>query len=52
MLTRHGDEALAEALKRTDQLTSNADLAGVAVWLRIIEAIRLRAEATPTGSLH
>jgi hypothetical protein len=37
MLTRYGDAAKAESAKRADELAADGDLAGVAVWLRIID---------------
>ena len=52
MLTRYGDAAVAEAAKQADELAANADLAGVAVWLQIIDAIRQLSETTPTGPVH
>ena len=52
MLTRYGDEAVAESAKRADELAADADLAGVAVWQRVIDAIRQLAITTPIGSVH
>jgi hypothetical protein len=52
MLSRHGDEAVAEGTKRADQLAADADLAGAAAWLRVIDAIRQLAITTPIGSVH
>ena len=52
MLTRYGGEALAEGTKRAEELAADADLAGVAVWLRVIDAIRQLAITTPIGPLH
>ena len=52
MLTRYGDEALAEGTKRAEELADDGDLAGVAVWLRVIDAIRQLAITTPVGPLH
>jgi len=52
MLTRYGDEALAEGTKRADELAADDDLAGVAVWLRVIDAIRQLAITTPIGPVH
>ena len=51
MLTRYGDEALAEGTKRAEELAADGDLAGVAVWLRVIDAIRQLAITTPIGSV-
>jgi len=52
MFTRYGDEALAEGTKRAEELAAECDLAGVAVWLRVIDAIRQLAITTPIGPLH
>jgi len=55
MLTRYGDEALAEGAKRAEELAADADLAGVAVWLRVIDAIRQLAisrKLRRSGALH
>jgi len=50
MLTRCGDEALAQGTKRAEELASDGDLGGVAVWLRVIDAIRQLAITTPNGA--
>ena len=52
MLTRHGGEAVAEGAKRADELAADGDLAGVATWLRVIDAIRQLAITTPLGYVH
>jgi len=52
MLTRCGDQARAESAKRAEELAADGDLAGVAVWLRIIDAIGQLAITTPTGPVH
>jgi hypothetical protein len=52
MLTRYGDEAVAEGAKRAGELADDGDLGGVAVWLRVIDAIRQLAIATPIGPVH
>ena len=52
LLTRYGDEATAESAKRAEELAADADLAGVAVWLRVIDAIRQLAITAPFGSVH
>ena len=51
-LTRYGVEAVKESAKRADELAADADLAGVALWLRVIDAIRQLAITTPIGSVH
>ena len=52
MLTRYGDEAVAEGTKRAEELAADGDLTGVAVWLRVIDAIRQLAITTPIGPVH
>jgi hypothetical protein len=52
MVTRYGEAATAESAKRANELATDGDLAGVAVWLRIIDAVGQLAITTPTGPLH
>jgi hypothetical protein len=52
MLNRYGDEAVAESAKRADELAADGDLAGVAVWLRVIDAIKQLAITTSVGPVH
>jgi hypothetical protein len=52
MLTRYGDEAVTEGAKRAEELGADGDLAGVATWLRVIDAVRQLAVTTPTGPVH
>jgi hypothetical protein len=47
-----GDGAMAESAKRAEELAADGDLAGVATWLRVIDAIRQLAITTPVGPLH
>ncbi len=42
MFARCGDGATAEGTKRVEALAADGDLAGVAVWLRIIDAMAAR----------
>jgi hypothetical protein len=49
MLTRYGDAAKAEGAKRAEELAADGDLAGVAVWLRVIDAI---GQLSMTASLE
>jgi hypothetical protein len=39
MVTRCGEAAKLESAKRAEELAADGDLAGVAVWLRIIDVI-------------
>jgi hypothetical protein len=52
MVTRYGEAAKLESAKRAEELAADGDLAGVAVWLRIIDAIGLFAITTPSGPAH
>jgi hypothetical protein len=52
MLNRYGDEAVVEGAKRANELAQDGDLAGVAVWLRVIDAVRQLAIKTPIGPVH
>ena len=52
MMKRYGDAAMAESARLAEELADNGDLAGVAVWLRVLDAIRQLAITTPLGPLH
>ena len=52
MLTCYRDEAVAEGAKRAEELAADGDHAGVAFWLRVIDAVRQLAITTPVGPLH
>ena len=52
LLNRYGDEAMAESAKHAEELAEDGDLAGVAVWLRVLDAIRQLAITTPDGPVH
>jgi hypothetical protein len=52
MLTRYGDEATADGTKGAEELAADGDLAGLAVWLRVIDATRQLAITTPIRSVH
>ena len=52
MLTRYGDAATTESTKRAEELAADGDLVGVAVWLRVIDAIRQLPITTPLGPVH
>jgi hypothetical protein len=39
MLKRYGDKAEAESARRAGEVAADSDVAGVAVWMRIIDAI-------------
>ena len=52
MINRYGEAAVAESARRAEELADNGDLAGVAVWLRVLDAVRQLAITTPTGPVH
>jgi hypothetical protein len=47
-----GDAAKAESAKRAEEFAADGDLAGVAVWLRVIDATRQLAITASFGSVH
>ena len=52
MVSRDGEAAKLESAKRAEELAADGDLAGVAVWLRIIDATGPLAITTPCGPVH
>jgi hypothetical protein len=52
MLQRFSDAAAVESARRAEELAADGDLAGVAVWLRVLDAVRQLAETTPSGTVH
>jgi hypothetical protein len=48
MLRWYGDMAQEESIRRVDELSAADDLAGVAIWLRIIDAVSI---SSPTQHL-
>ena len=52
MVTRYGEVAKLESAKRAEGLAAGGDLAGVAVWLRIIDATGQLPITTPSGPMH
>jgi hypothetical protein len=51
-LRRYGDEAMVESAIRAEELAKEGDVAGAAVWLRIIDAIDHLASEAPSGPVH
>jgi hypothetical protein len=50
IVKRYGDDAMLEAAERAYQLQDEGDMAGVAVWHRILNAIeQLQAKAPAEG---
>ena len=52
MLKRYGEKALEESVARADELFTEQDHDGAAVWRRIIDAVSQLANTTPSGRLH
>jgi hypothetical protein len=52
MLKRYGDTAQVESARRADELATACDATGVAIWLRVVDAIRQLANTTPPGPVH
>ena len=52
MLRWYRDMAQVESIRRIDELSAAGDLASVAIWLRIIDAIDQLANITPPGPAH
>jgi hypothetical protein len=48
----YGDTAQVESARRANELAAAGDIAGVAVWLRIIDAVGQIASTTPPGPVH
>jgi hypothetical protein len=52
MLKRYGDLAEVESARRVDELWEVGDAAGVAVWRRVMGAVRQLVNVTPPGPVH
>ncbi len=53
MVSRYGEAAKLASAKRAEELAADGDLAGVAVWLQIIDdATGQLAIRTPSGPVH
>ena len=52
MLRWYGDMAQEESIRRIEEFSAADDLAGVAIWMRIIEPIDQLANLTPPGPVH
>ena len=50
MIDRHGEEAPLFAAMRADKMLERGDMAGRAVWLRIMRAVQSMIEVPPTGA--
>jgi hypothetical protein len=52
IVTHYGEAAKLESAKRAEELIADGDLAGAAVWLRIIDVIAQLAITTPSEPVH
>ncbi|MGA8759504.1 MAG: hypothetical protein WB611_24970 [Stellaceae bacterium] len=52
LLRWYGGMAQQESIRRIEELSAAYDLAGVAIWMRIIDAIDQLANITPPGPVH
>ena len=50
MIDRHGEEAPLFAAMRADKMLEGGDMAGRAVWLRIMRAVQSMIEMPPTSA--
>jgi hypothetical protein len=52
MLKRYGDNAQNESAARADELATEGDHDGAAIWWLITDAVEQLASTTPTGPVH
>jgi len=52
MLKRYGENASTESAARADELATEGDHHGAAVWRRITDAVLQLANTTPSGPVH
>jgi hypothetical protein len=52
MLKRYGENALKESKARADELATEGDHHGAAIWRLITDAVDQLASTTPTGAVH
>jgi hypothetical protein len=52
MVDRYADDAEANADRRADELETEGDHAGAAIWRRVTDAIEQLTNTTPSGPLH
>jgi hypothetical protein len=52
MIKRYGDNADVESARRADELATAGDIAGVAVWRRVVYAVAQLTNKTPPGAVH
>ncbi len=52
LIDQDGDEAAIRAAERADAMREHGDMDGVAVWLRVLDAIRELQDEKPAGTMH
>lgn len=52
LIDQYGEDATAEAMKRTDARAAKGDTTGKVLWLRILEAIEELQSTKPNGPVH
>ena len=52
LVDQHGADAPIRAAQRADELLAAGDMAGRAVWLRILEAVKELMATKPAGQVH
>ena len=52
LIDQHGDEAAIRAAERADAMLEAGDLDGVAIWRRILDAVKQLQGVTPAGTVH
>ena len=52
MLKRYGEAAVTESAVRADELATEGDNEGVAIWRRITDAMEQLANTKPTGPVN
>jgi hypothetical protein len=52
LIDRHGGNAATVAAMRADELLERGDVAGQAVWKRIVRAIEELRSTDPNGPVH
>jgi hypothetical protein len=52
MIRRYADEAESNADRRADELETEGDYTGAAIWRRVTVAIEQLTNTTPPGPLH
>ena len=52
LMKQHGCEAPIHAAMRADELMTAGDMEGRAVWLRVLEAVKVLRSTEPAGAVQ